>query len=56
MFQVYVKNIPEGLSSYIKIFVDDAKIARQLVNIENCKQLQSDLTNYMSGAYLENGV
>ena len=44
MLLVYVKDMPEGLSSYMKMFADDGKMSRQIVNRGRCKQLESDLS------------
>ena len=43
MFLIYVNDLPEGLSSYMSMFADDAKIMRHIKSIESCRELQEDL-------------
>ena len=43
MFQVYMNDIQEGLSSYINLFADDAKIMREIKSLDDCLELQRDI-------------
>ena len=43
MFIIYVNDLPEGLSSYISLIADDAKLLRKVNSQEDCKKLQEDL-------------
>ena len=43
MFQIYVNDMQEGLSSYINLFADDAKLMRVVKSKEDCKELQTDV-------------
>ena len=43
MFQIYVNDIHEGLSSYINLFADDAKLLRGIRNQADCIELQRDI-------------
>ena len=43
MFQVYINDMAEGLSSYINLFADDAKLLRIIKSHEDCKELQRDI-------------
>ena len=43
MFLIYVNDMTEGVSSYMSLFADDAKLLRKISNQEDCKELQKDL-------------
>ena len=43
MFLIYVNDLPEGLSSYMSMFADDAKIMKHIKSFESCRELQEDL-------------
>ena len=43
MFLIYINDLPDGVSSYMNMFADDAKIMRQVRNPEDCQKLQQDL-------------
>ena len=43
MFLIYVNDMVEGVSSYISLFADDAKIMRKIENMEDSRVLQEDL-------------
>ena len=43
MFAIYVNDMPEGISSYISLFADDAKLLRKVYCKEDCVVLQKDL-------------
>ena len=43
MFQVYVNDMQNGVTSYMNLFADDAKISREIENQNDCKKLQKDL-------------
>ena len=45
LFLNYVNDIPETVSSNVKMFADDTKIFRTLKNKSNCEILQADLDN-----------
>ena len=42
MFLVYV-NYMTGVSSYISLFADDAKLLRKFRNHKDCEELQNDI-------------
>ena len=39
----YVNGMTEGVSSYISLFADDAKLLRKKGNHKDCKELQNDI-------------
>ena len=43
LFLVYVNDLPEGVTSYMNLFADDAKLCRCIKSEEDCEILQSDL-------------
>ena len=43
MFLVYINDMPEGVTGYMNMFADDAKIMRRVRNMEECNKLQEDL-------------
>ena len=43
MFIVYINDLPEGVTSYMNMFADDAKLLRQVSNEESTRALQADL-------------
>ena len=43
MFVVYVNDMTEGVSSYISLFADDAKLLRKIRNHKDCEELQNDI-------------
>ena len=43
MFQVYINDMAEGLSSYINLFADDAKLLKIIKSQDDCKVLQADI-------------
>ena len=43
MFLIYINDMPEGVSSYMNMFADDAKIMRRITNMDDCNELQKDL-------------
>ena len=43
MFLIYVNDMTEGLSSYISLFADDAKLLRKIGNHKDCEELQNDI-------------
>ena len=38
-------DMTEGVSSYINLFADDAKLLRKIRNHNDCKELQNDINN-----------
>ena len=38
MFLIYVNDMTEGVSSYISLFVDDAKLQRKIGNHNDCEE------------------
>ena len=48
IFLVYINDMPEGVSSYINLFADNAKLYRWVKN-EDCEILQEDLTKSGGG-------
>ena len=43
MFLVYVNNMTERVSVYIRLFADDAKLLRKIGNHKDCEELQKDI-------------
>ena len=43
MFVVYVNDITEGVSSYISLFIDDAKLLSKISNHNDSEELQNDI-------------
>ena len=43
LFAVYVNDMMEGVSSYISLFADDAKLMRRVNAREDCEALQEDI-------------
>ena len=43
MFQVYINDIQEGVTSYMNLFADDAKLLKIINNKEDCLALQRDI-------------
>ena len=43
MFLVYINDFTEGVSSYISLFADDAKLLRKIRNHKDCEELQNDI-------------
>ena len=43
MFAIYVNDMTEGVSSYMSLFADDAKLMRRVERREDCETLQEDL-------------
>ena len=39
---VYANDMTEGVSSYISLFADDAKLLRKIRNHNDCEKLQND--------------
>ena len=40
---LYVNNLPDEVKSYCKLFVDDAKLYKDLQNLEDLETIQNDL-------------
>ncbi len=53
LFILYINDLPDYVTSHIKIFADDTKVFRKTENINDCEQLQRDLGNLENG--LQNG-
>ncbi len=43
LFLVYINDMPEGISSYMSLFADDAKLQRPIKTTKDCEALQKDL-------------
>ena len=43
MFLIYANDMTEGVSSYISLFADDAKLLRKIENHKECEELQNDI-------------
>ncbi len=43
MFSVYVNDKADGVTSYMNIFADDAKIMGRVINEEDCAAISQDL-------------
>ena len=40
---IYVNDMIEGVSSYISLFADGAKLLRKIENHKDCEELQNDI-------------
>ena len=47
MFLIYLNDMTEGVSNYISLFADDAKLLRKILNYKDCEELQ----NYINQKY-----
>ena len=47
LFLIFVKDLPDGVSSTIKLFADDTKLYREIQTPEDSQELQKDLFNVM---------
>lgn len=45
MFLIYVNDTPMWVHSYMRLFTDDAKLMRRVMNNEHCNNTQEDLIN-----------
>ncbi len=43
MFVIYINDMTEGVTGYMNMFTDDAKIMRKVANEEDCVALNQDL-------------
>lgn len=43
MFVIYINDMTEGVTSYMNMFADDAKLLRRVTNEEDCMALNQDL-------------
>lgn len=43
MFAIYINDMTEGITSYMNLFADDAKIMRKVTNRDDCDALNQDL-------------
>ena len=43
MFLIYINDMTEGVSSYISLYADDAKLLRKIGNHKDCEELQNDI-------------
>ena len=43
MFQVYINDMTRGITSYVNLFADDAKLMRIIKDENDCKELQNDI-------------
>ncbi len=43
MFSIYVNDMADGVTSYMTMFADDAKIMRRVINEKDCAALDQDL-------------
>ena len=43
MFLIYVNDMTEGVSSYISLFADNAKLIKKIRNYKDCEELQNDI-------------
>ena len=43
MFLIFENDLTEGLTSYVNMFADDAKVLRRVKTLEDCSMLQIDL-------------
>ena len=43
MFQIYVDYMQCGVTSYVNLFADDAKLMRVVKNTDDCQELQGDI-------------
>ena len=45
LFVVYINDLPDLVESLVQMFADDTKVFRRIGGMDDCKQLQEDLTN-----------
>ncbi len=45
LFVVYINDLPHMVESLVQMFADDTKVFRRIGGMDDCKQLQEDLTN-----------
>ena len=43
LFLIYINDMPEGVSSYINLFTDNARLCNLMKKEEDCEILQEDL-------------
>ncbi len=43
MFTIYINDMTEGITSYMNLFADAAKIMRRIANEGDCEVLNQDL-------------
>ena len=43
LFLAYIKDMPEGIRSKVKLFADDSLVYRKISNKSDCEELQQDL-------------
>ena len=48
MFLIYVNDLPDIVTSRVKLFADDTKIYRKIQNIHDSEELQRDLDKLMN--------
>ena len=50
LFVVYINDLPDAVTSDIRLFADYTKVYRTITTTEDCRQLQSDLDNLQKWA------
>lgn len=43
LFIIYVNDLPEGVSSDMSMFADDAKLMSNVITDDDCRKIQEDL-------------
>ena len=46
---LYIKDLPEGIKTFILMFADDTKVLKKIESKESCKELQKSLIGFSSG-------
>ncbi len=49
MFAIYINDMTEGITSYISMFADDAKLLREITKEEDCIALNKDWKELVNG-------
>ena len=48
LFLIYINDLPNSLSSKVRLFADDAIVYREINSLQNCLELQNDLNKLMA--------
>ena len=48
LFLIYINDLPNSLSSKVRIFADDAIVYREINSLQSCLELQNDINKLMA--------